>query len=458
MLFECFATCHNDSTSEALANARNGKSHPLHKVIKQSLKFLKDEVLSEINMDPESAGIDRRITASEIKWSVTISTGKTSASMTMMRKAAFDAGMLSHESSNKLVLFLEPIAAIFACEATRFVEHERGAAAAGSHEILQVGDTCMVLDCGGCNVRTTVHRVEETSPLRLTRIGDPNGGPWGSTHVDQEGFEEFLKKLVGTECWSRVKPSWTGANVMQSWEQAKLNLKHADLRDDTVMPVRITLSGVGDDEHSWALKDTLALEGTILKECVDKYNRDEGGQVRLCQRGIDLLMPLLQMQIFIKKKIDKILNHVKDVIKEPGVNLKHIYLVGGFAENTMLQTSVKVELGSESCSVIVPSITMPGPQLMVVNGAVLLGLQPGPGCESLTLKLRDQQGFIDEIRIDHNTKFEKFFEAYCARHNLKRDQIRFLHDGNRLQDKHTPGEIEMEDNEVIDVFLFMIGG
>lgn len=62
MLFEHFATCLDDSTpGDALAYARNGKSHPLHKVITQSLKFLKNEVLSEINMDPESVGMERAV-------------------------------------------------------------------------------------------------------------------------------------------------------------------------------------------------------------------------------------------------------------------------------------------------------------------------------------------------------------------------------------------------------------
>lgn len=411
-------------------------------------------------------------------------------SMMMMRKAAFDAGMLSNESSNNLVLYLEPIASILACEANRIAGREGGAALAGSHEILKSGDTCMVLDCGGRNVRTSVHRVEDTSPLRLAQISDPSGGPWGSTHVDEREFEEFLKKLVGADCWSRVKPSWTGVNVMESWEQAKLLFKPADLQDDAVMPVRIILAGVGDNGKSWALEDMLKLEGKTLKDCVDKYNRDEGGQLRMCQRGIGLLMPLLQMQNFIKRIIHKLLNHVRDYIKEAAVNLKHIYLVGGFAENTMLQTSVKTEFGSESCSVIVPSIVTPGPQLMVVNGAVLLGLQTGRGDEGpeimrikmetggsmaarvwqavpgpegaaktqLTLKFRDQQGFIDKIPIEHNTQLRSFLEAYCSRHNFERDQVQFLHDGKRLRDSHTPGEMEMEDDDIIDVLLQMVGG
>ena len=219
------------------ARVVTGKTHPTsllpdHSVnFTQSLKLLKDEVLSEISIDPKSAGMERSVTESEIKWSVTVPAG-TRGATSVMRKAAFDTGMLSDKSSDKLVLYLEPIAAILACEANRFAGREGGAAAAGSHEILTSGDTCMVLDCGGCNVRTTVHCVEATSPLLLAQVSDPSGGPSGSTHVDQEGFEEFLKQLVGANIWSRVKTSWTGANVMQSWEQAKLQFNPAELRDE----------------------------------------------------------------------------------------------------------------------------------------------------------------------------------------------------------------------------------
>jgi len=123
----------------------------------------------------------------------------------MMRKAAFDAGMISSENSDRPRLCLEPEAACMACEDQRILE--QGEQNAGiQQQLLKNGDRFMVLDCGGGTVDITVHHVEGTSPLKLTEICEASGGPWGSTFVDQE-FEQFLKKLMGDDCWNDFKPS-----------------------------------------------------------------------------------------------------------------------------------------------------------------------------------------------------------------------------------------------------------
>ena len=49
-------------------------------------------------------------------------------------------------------------------------------------------------------------------------------------------------------------------------------------------------------------------------------------------------------------------------------------------------------------------------------------------------------------------------EAFCARHNLLRDQIRFLYDGVRVRDDETPDALDMDDEDTVDVFLFQVGG
>ena len=36
------------------------------------------------------------------------------------------------------------------------------------------------------------------------------------------------------------------------------------------------------------------------------------------------------------------------------------------------------------------------------------------------------------------------------------DQIRFLFDGQRLRENHTPDELDMEDDDVIDAMLFQV--
>ena len=120
-----------------------------------------------------------------------------------MRRAAYDAGMISDENSSKLVLCLEPEAACMACEEERRAPEPD---AAGNQILLKTGDKFMVLDCGGGTVDITMHQVEDTNPLRLSEICEPSGGPWGSTYVDA-AYERFVQQLIGDEAWRKFKPS-----------------------------------------------------------------------------------------------------------------------------------------------------------------------------------------------------------------------------------------------------------
>lgn len=44
-------------------------------------------------------------------------------------------------------------------------------------------------------------------------------------------------------------------------------------------------------------------------------------------------------------------------------------------------------------------------------------------------------------------------DAYCTRQGVAMDNIRFIHDGNRLRNDTTAGEAGLEDNDTIDALL-----
>merc|ERR1711988_364829 len=62
------------------------------------------------------------------------------------------------------------------------------------------------------------------------------------------------------------------------------------------------------------------------------------------------------------------------------------------------------------------------------------------------------------FKIKRTAKLKKLFDAYCQRGNLNPKGVRFLFEGNRLRDEHTPNEHEMEDDDVIDVMVEQQGG
>ena len=74
------------------------------------------------------------------------------------------------------------------------------------------------------------------------------------------------------------------------------------------------------------------------------------------------------------------------------------------------------------------------------------------------INVRMQNGSVTKFRMRGGSPMFKLMEAFCARHNLLRDQIRFLYDGVRVRDDETPDSLDMDDEDTVDVFLFQVGG
>jgi len=166
---------------------------------------------------------------------------------------------------------------------------------------------------------------------------------------------------------------------MKAWEETKLRFDPSGLQDDAATPVRINVGA-------------LILHGALDNKAVDDYNRKHGGSLQL-KRG-HLLMPFLQASYLFKNVIAKITQKVSELLQTHPV--QYIYLVGGFAESKMLQMRVKQAFEEPRRRVIVPM----RPQLMVVKGAVLFGLQKGVAIQSRVA--RYTYGFDVSVRYDPN--------------------------------------------------------
>ena len=178
-------------------------------------------------------------------------------------------------------------------------------------------------------------------------------------------------------------------DMMRAWEETKIQFDPSEHSDDPAYCVRINLAAVlGDD----------VLGGTSLQACVDRYNQRKGSNLTL-KRGTTILMSVLQMSSFYKKIVSKIVQQVKELVAENPVN--YIYLVGGFAESKILQSSIKGHFEKLGLHVIVPM----RPQLMVVKGAVLFGLRKGSTIQSRVA--RYTYGFDCANQYDENNAEHK---------------------------------------------------
>ncbi|TVY82227.1 Small ubiquitin-related modifier [Lachnellula suecica] len=84
---------------------------------------------------------------------------------------------------------------------------------------------------------------------------------------------------------------------------------------------------------------------------------------------------------------------------------------------------------------------------------------PGPEePKSLTITVRDPASQEMQFKIKNNTRMEKVTNAFCKAQGIGADTRRFTLDGHRIQKGETPKMLEMEDGDVIDVFVEQLGG
>ncbi|GJF00421.1 ubiquitin-like protein [Phanerochaete sordida] len=76
----------------------------------------------------------------------------------------------------------------------------------------------------------------------------------------------------------------------------------------------------------------------------------------------------------------------------------------------------------------------------------------------INIKVTTQTGDEVFFKIKRNTKLSKLQGAYANKVGKDVNSIRFLYDGNRIQDDDTPASLDMEDNDTIDVMVEQVGG
>ena len=69
---------------------------------------------------------------------------------------------------------------------------------------------------------------------------------------------------------------------------------------------------------------------------------------------------------------------------------------------------------------------------------------------------------VDRLRVHFKVKMtthlKKLKESYCQRQGVPMNSLRFLFEGQRIADNHTPKELGMEEEDVIEVYQEQTGG
>ncbi|XP_065053774.1 small ubiquitin-related modifier 1-like [Rhopilema esculentum] len=81
-----------------------------------------------------------------------------------------------------------------------------------------------------------------------------------------------------------------------------------------------------------------------------------------------------------------------------------------------------------------------------------------PDAEHINLKVVGGDNSEVHFKIKRTTQLKKLKTAYCDRQGIPHNSVRFLFDGQRITDDTTPKQLEMEDDDVIEVYQEQTGG
>ncbi|XP_055340177.1 LOW QUALITY PROTEIN: small ubiquitin-related modifier-like [Paramacrobiotus metropolitanus] len=78
--------------------------------------------------------------------------------------------------------------------------------------------------------------------------------------------------------------------------------------------------------------------------------------------------------------------------------------------------------------------------------------------EYIKLRVVAQDGNEVHFRVKASTALGKLKKSYADRMGVAVAALRFLFDGRRLEDNETPTGLEMENDDVIEVYQEQVGG
>ncbi|EYB80896.1 hypothetical protein Y032_0397g693 [Ancylostoma ceylanicum] len=80
------------------------------------------------------------------------------------------------------------------------------------------------------------------------------------------------------------------------------------------------------------------------------------------------------------------------------------------------------------------------------------------GVEYIKLKVVGQDSNEVHFRVKNGTAMGKLKKSYADRTGVAVSSLRFLFDGRRINDDDTPKTLEMEEDDVIEVYQEQLGG
>ncbi|XP_035208613.1 heat shock 70 kDa protein 12A-like isoform X3 [Stegodyphus dumicola] len=353
---------------DTLIYAANGRGLSAMTVFAHALRYFKEHALQELSDQSATT-----ILNDDARWVVTVPAIWRQPAKQFMRNAAYEAGIASSENPEQLLIALEPEAASIFCR--RLQQHQLvplvsspqrlslpniKEPAEGSLEpavIENAGTRYMVVDCGGGTVDITVHEIIDENGT-IKELHKATGGPYGSVGIDME-FEKLLVDIFGGDFMEHFKLKNPAAFVelMALFEARKRNASPFK-----ITPINMALP------YSF-VNSYKKIKNTTMDAALKKYGHKD---IKWSSQGMLRMEPSVMMNLF-QPTLDAIRRHVAQVLDtcDSSGDISYLFLVGGFAESTILQKTIR-DAFSDRLKVIIPQ----GVSLAILKGAVLFGIDP----------------------------------------------------------------------------------
>jgi len=326
----------------------NRKRMEAKKVFAHSIKFLGEEAVKLIRQETE----DDDFKVEDIQWVLTVPAIWTPRAKQFMREAAYEAGIVSRDNAEQLVIALEPEAAALFCTEKKMaaIQPERMNLSVDGF-LSQPNAQYMVIDIGGGTLDVTVHEKQDDGTIK--EIHKVTGGPYGGMKVNHQ-FKSLLNELFGDQelyDYRQLFPvDWL--KLKNDFEEKKRGVRALEGKETRIL-----------------LPRSFTSQFSKIRPCaLERYGADE---VKMMKNEYLCLSPRIMVGLF-SPVLEAMKGHLLTLLTRPQLSMvRTMLLVGGFADSPVLQQEIKNEF-AEKCRVIIPR----NADKAVVQGAVMFGKLP----------------------------------------------------------------------------------
>lgn len=211
----------------------------------------------------------------------------------------------------------------------------------------------------GGTIDIVAHKVRKDG--RIRELFRATGGAWGGTMIDTQ-FLNLLNKIFGEDFMNAFRNEYPKdfVELLQDFE-----IKKRGECDS----IRVSLPYNFCNYRHF---------GRSVQECIKSFAAQAEAEIKFSS-GKFVMSAAVVNELF-QDSLVQINEHIASLMKRPKLrDIQFIFLVGGFAESSRLQRSIKDEFSSETVSVLIPEEA----SLAVVRGAVAFGRDPSSICQRI---------------------------------------------------------------------------